>query len=146
MKIPTDEDYYSYNGAHTSILWNKLNDYWRCPACNRTKREIMRWTKRFIKGRGGVIVKTYYGWMAALHTHHDHGGDCEFEKSRFHKQVVCDHCNAADGRAKRILGLPSTFSFSPKEIGKFITATPHAGHKTNYGKAKEIYDRLMVNK
>lgn len=61
---------------------------------------------------------------------------------RFPRTVVCDQCNAADGRAKRKLGLPSDFSFSPLEIRAFVTATPHAPHVVDYEIARRIYESL----
>lgn len=84
------------------------------------------------------------GWMAGLHRHHDHstGDAIDLGQGRFPGTVICDQCNAADGLAKRKLGLPSDFSFSPTEIGRFIIATPYGKHKIDYDKARSVYDGI----
>ncbi|MDQ2701848.1 MAG: hypothetical protein M3Y70_03330 [Pseudomonadota bacterium] len=80
----------------------------------------MRWTLRF-----PTQPNAFMGWVDALHRHHDHGGDAPGGTARFDRVVICDQCNAADGRARLQLGLPRDFSFSPAEIGQFIRGTPH---------------------
>ena len=147
LPVPTDEDYRSYDGAHTAHKWNERSDAWRCPACKRSKREIMRQTRRRQPTTPGNY-EYFYGWMAGLHGHHDHGcpqqkprvnhGDC----CRFEKTVICDQCNSVDGAAKTKLGLPSNFSFSPEEIGGFISATPHGRHVIDFEAALAIFERL----
>jgi hypothetical protein len=52
---------------------------------------------------------------------------------------MCDQCNAADGTAKKKLGRPANWSFSPAEIAQFVTATPHARHQLNLNIAAAIY-------
>ena len=134
-KIPTNENYLAYNGAHCHYLWNHIPESWRCPGCGRSKFEIMRWTKRFVKN--GVRCKPYKDWIAILHGHHDHAIN-----SRFDEVVVCDQCNIADAVVKRELKLNRNFSFSPSEIKQFIKATPHGRHRIDYVKAREIYERV----
>jgi hypothetical protein len=145
-RIPTFDDYRAFDGAHCAAIWERLSDSWRCPCCDRTKFEVMRWTKR--KPPGHTV--SFMGWLAAFHTHHDHGSDpygFDFDGTlysqglaRFAPVVICDHCNAADGAAKRKLVLPRAWSFSPMEIGEFVIATPHASHVIDYVKAGEIYE------
>ena len=147
MRFPTTTDYNNYDGAHCHRLWAELDDDWVCPCCKRTKRLIMRWTTRRLykyvgnKMKDKVVTKTYKGWMAGLHGHHDHAiHSClSPHLARFPETIICDHCNCADGSAKRKLGLPKDFSFSPSEIGEFVKSYPHRGHKIDYEKAKEIY-------
>ena len=80
-------------------------------------------------------------WIAVLHTHHDHSvGLLERRSPRFQEMVICHQCNVADGQAKRKLGLPSDFSFSPFEIAAFITATPHGRHKYDFDVARRLYE------
>jgi hypothetical protein len=150
MKQPTREDYLAFDGAHCHALWSSLGDDWRCPACRRTKFEILRWTKRRPSALQDPLRTPYMGWLAALHTHHDHSVDnFGFDGNgmflpplgppRFESAVICDHCNTADGTAKRRLVLPPDWSFSPGEIRQFVTATPHAGHKIDFQMARDIY-------
>ena len=140
-RIPTDEDYRNYDGAHCFHLWNGLSDSWVCPACLRSKREIMRWTKRQARPVLG-IMEDYYGWMAGLHRHHDHTVEYGSSNTRFLMTVICDQCNAAEGRAKRQLSLPKDFSFAPAEIRRFVNPIPHGRHTVELEIAKQIFDSL----
>jgi predicted Fe-S protein YdhL (DUF1289 family) len=132
IRTPTLDDYRQHTGLHYHKLWKELDDYWTCPGCGRTKFEIMRWTKRFPNTPGAVM-----GWVAALHTHHDHSAS-----PRFREVVICDQCNSSDGAVKRKLGLPKNFSFSPQEIRMFVKATPHAKHEIDYNKAADVFTQL----
>jgi len=141
-KVATPDDFRRYDGGHCFDLWRRLPPGWRCPACGRTAFEIMRWCRRGPKPSKG-FAEPYWGWMAGLHEHHDHAQPWLWRGSgRFPETVICDHCNSADAAAKRKLGLPSTFSFSPEEIGRFIRAEPHVGHDIDYAEAERIYIRL----
>jgi hypothetical protein len=89
------------------------------------------------------------GWAAGLHRHHDHANDAfrygrsePFVAVRFAEAVICEQCNSADGTAKRKLGLPSTFSFSPAEISQFVRPTPHGFHEINYDVARTIFQAV----
>jgi hypothetical protein len=83
--------------------------------------------------------------MAPLHRHHDHSVELfSNQEPRFPETIVCDQCNAADGSAKRKLKLPENFSFSPKEIATFVSATPHDKHKIDYKLAHAIYLALSL--
>jgi hypothetical protein len=144
VKVPTPDDYRTFDGAHCSAIWNALGEDWRCPGCARSKFEILRWTRRFPNQLTHPGAKPYMGWLAAFHAHHDHGTDAWRPgylpgPARFPETMMCDHCNAADGRAKKQLGLPEAWSFSPVEIARIVTATPHAGHTLDLGVAAAIY-------
>lgn len=129
QKKPSDQEYLEYGGGQSRVMWKKLDDGWKCPSCERTKREVMRWT-----GRGGLENR----WLGEVYKHHDHSG-CK----RFDKTVVCELCNSADGNVKSKFSLPDNFSFSPEEIGSFVIATPNGKHNINFEKAKNIYDSLQ---
>lgn len=87
--------------------------WWRCPACLRDKLEIVRLTQ------SGTI------YCRIVH-HHDHTSDIEpgtFHRfgmrKRFATVAMCEDCNFADAKAKKLIGAPDWFSFSPREIGDF---------------------------
>lgn len=150
-RVPTMDEYLQYDGAHCRNLWRSLSEDWECPGCGRTRFQIMRWTKRYRDKdpKTGRSVDPYMGWMAALHEHHDHGVDdlpylLQDRAERFPRTVICDHCNAADGRVKRLLKLPRDFSFSPEEIRQFVRVTPHAGHELDLARARDVYDDLEL--
>jgi hypothetical protein len=58
---------------------------------------------------------------------------------RFDTTLICGDCNSADGAAKRRLGLPPTFSFTPTEIRTFVVGKPHAGITIDYAAALSAY-------
>jgi rubredoxin len=145
VKVPTPEEYSTYDGAHCFRLWASLSETWHCPACGRSKFEILRWTTRYRRTRDGGR-EPYKGWMAGLHGHHDHSvGPVDSEsRGRFPVTVICDQCNSADGRAKRILEIRDDFSFSPEEIRQFVVPTPHGRHRLDLDEASRIYRALRV--
>lgn len=144
-RIPSWEDYLSFDGAHCRQLWAKLDDHWQCPCCDRTRYELLRWTMLFPKR-----PDTREGWAVGLHTHHDHGTDPYATKplpgqprriTSFAPVMICEQCNSADGTAKRHLGLPSSFTFAPVEIRQFVRPTPHGKHIIRYDLAQMIFDQ-----
>jgi len=139
IKVPTLDDFLDYKGAHCHQLWTQVGPDWRCPSCQRSKFEQLRWTTRFPGS-----PHAFKGWIAVLHRHHDHSvGFMERGVRRFSETVICDQCNAADGAAKRKLKLPEKFSYSPQEISLFVVANPHSKHTIKYEVAAEIYERLF---
>ncbi|MGF2127697.1 hypothetical protein ACQUEP_14720 [Enterococcus casseliflavus] len=133
IKKPSNQEYLEYDGGHCSGIWKELDEIWKCPSCKRTKREVMMWVKR--KSLGGHND----GWSSPLTRHHDHS-----DLKRFKCTIICGLCNSADGNAKVKCGLPADFSFSPEEIGLFVTPVPNAKHSRIYfEKAKSIYDSIQ---
>jgi hypothetical protein len=139
IRKPTLKDFQQYTGLHCHKLWKEVGENFVCPACNRNKFQILRWTTRFPRS-----ANAFEDWVAVLHRHHDHS-DPTFERTsgRFPVTVICDQCNAADGAAKRKLGLPKSFSFSPLDISHFVVAAPHAPHQIDFDRAKDIYLALQ---
>lgn len=138
VRVPTEAVFRSYTGLHCRQLWAEVGEDYVCPSCKRNKFQILRWTTRFPKG-----PSPFKGWVAVLHRHHDHSqGFMTRSLGRFPETVICDQCNSADGVAKRKLGLPRDFSFSPQEIGSFVVVTPHGRHRIKFDEAKRIYEGL----
>jgi hypothetical protein len=86
-------------------------------------------------------VKTQVAWRVALHTHHDHREDKGLSR-RFEATTMCGACNRADGFTKRHLGLKDWFSFSPKEIRKFVSATNHGRTAVDLEMAREVWEEI----
>ena len=141
QRVPTLRDLEDYGGGHTFRLWAALPPDWRCPACRRSRFELLTWTKS-ITGYG--VPRGEYQWLAPLHEHHDHRSDHGMFAPRFSPTVICSDCNHADGRAKRQLGLPGRFSFSPIELSQFITGYPHNGVDVDVEAAGRVYDSLTL--
>ena len=137
-KVPTAEEFATYRGAHCHQLWARVGPDWTCPSCRRTKYQILRWTTR-----NPGKPNRFQDWMAGLHEHHDHARSFQgVGIARFRPIVLCDQCNSADGLAKRRLALPENFSFSPDEIGRFVSATPHGRHRIDLATAERIFRSL----
>lgn len=148
-KIPTQQEYLVFDGGHCRRKYQDLCEQWRCPCCNRTKYELLRWTMRFPKR-----PNRFEGWVVGLHTHHDHAMDVHGGMysphaaaiARFAPVIICEQCNAADATAKRKLGLPENFSFTPFEIRSFIFPTAHGWHIVNYKVAQDAYRKTIEAK
>jgi len=133
-RIPTFDEMRGFTGAHCGRLYASLAFDWRCPSCNRSKYELLRWTMLFPH-----TPQKFLGWAGGLHRHHDHGADAGTARERFPETPMCEQCNNADTSAKRELALPANFSFSPAEISRFIIAIPHGWHLLNYAAAQREY-------
>ena len=142
LRIPTQEDFESYRGGHTFKKWFGLPSGWHCPACGRSKFQLLTWTK-CRTGYGGNTPGEYQ-WLAPIQEHHDHRSDGGMHSPRFPSALICGDCNSADGKVKKCLGLPSQFSFSPEELSQFITGYPHDGVKTDLKMAGEVYAALVL--
>lgn len=127
---------------------------WVCPACGRTKPEIVR-------------LNTNRDLMCRLVEHHDHMKDlvkdeferqCKLQKtivadefarrfatrasqmiSAYDNAIICDDCNAADPKAKRAVGTHKDFSFSPQEIRRFVRPQPNVPHEIDAEEAARIW-------
>jgi rubredoxin len=134
---------------------------WQCPCCQRRKLEIARLTDK------GVL-------LCQLDWHHDHladaAGDVIRSKAtvgvsdellitrkracaaalplieRFAPVLLCNDCNAADAVMKARLGanVPRAFSFSPQEIARFITPTPHASHALDEEVGRKLWPGALA--
>lgn len=143
VRVPTAAEYAAYDGAHCRNLWRSLPDSWRCPGCGRSKFELLTWTRRTPSSLAADRMP-YWGWLAILHRHHDHSLNVPWihppgARPRFAETVICGQCNGADGVAKRDLGLPAGWSFTPAEIGQFITPQPHGPHRLDLDIAAAIH-------
>src|SRR5690606_14508551 len=89
------------------------------------------WRERFADEFG-------MGFTAPIAKHHCHAGH------RFPTTVICGDCNSADGRAKRQLMLPESWSFSPDELARFVSVRPHSGKtEIDYEIAWSLYQRAV---
>lgn len=142
--------------------WALCAPYWSCPACRREKNDIFRLSKR------GVI-------LAKLELHHDHLRDQIWPRveelfgvdwrdtiptssisrldqireltSRFETCLVCSECNSADGKVKNRFRseIDERFTFTPAEIGQFVSARPAQDHDVDYEKARHIWHSEKEN-
>jgi rubredoxin len=127
---------------------------WICSVCRRSKREIARLNRR------GAM-------MGELHAHHDHMREyvarrfaevsaergeivadaraTEFIKRAvpfacaFDETIICSDCNAADARAKVLVGAHPDFSFAPAEIAQFLIAAPNREHAIDASRARALW-------
>ena len=71
VKKPTPVEFRCYGGSAWHKLWNDLDENWRCPACGRSKYQLLRY-------KGGLPVyldgnqRVASNLIAPLARHHDH--------------------------------------------------------------------------
>lgn len=137
-KIPTAAEIEAFTGMHCASLYrDAVRTGWRCPSCKRSPQELVRWTEiRGPTGRQRFADEHGMGFTISMSRHHCHGS------GRFTTTLICGDCNSADGAAKRKLGLPEDWSFSPTEIGRFVAVIPHSGlTRIDFEEALRIYER-----
>jgi len=111
-KLLTDEAYEAFDGGHCKRLWKETPEYWRCPSCLRTKRELMVWGRPKHKHWPNPNPPK---WKVSLARHHDHGGSRDGVE-RFPETLICGQCNGLDPRLKEALKIRGEFSFSAQEM------------------------------
>lgn len=139
--------------------WASTPMSWVCSCCQRDKPSIARLTP------SGVL-------LCQLDYHHDHLNDrakaifradnpfpearepreqliraidsCRQLIERFTTSLLCNDCNTAEGAAKLALKdeIDPDFSFSPKEIARFIKPRPNQPHDIDVEQAREIWRTL----
>lgn len=145
-RAPTDEEFAAYDGMHCAVIWKTLPGDWRCPVCDRSKREILIWGKR--KGWNASVYGEV-GFKAGIHAHHDHGDIFAFGQfGRFKTTHICGACNNLDARLKKKIGAVCDFSFSPEELRScLLSAKPNRGidaKDIDFAKAQTIYDSVIA--
>jgi hypothetical protein len=149
LRAPTPAEIAAFDGLHCAALYREaVRTGWRCPSCDRTAEECIRWS--YIRGpywREQYGDAHGMGFTISLVRHHCHstGEHDRTRVGRFEPALLCGECNVADGAAKRRLKLPRNFSFSPDEIGQFVTCWPHSGKVAiDYAKAAAIAGRILA--
>jgi hypothetical protein len=140
---------------HMVSWWVMTAQDWTCLGCGRNKVDIAR-----TNNQGEA--------MCHLHEHHDHMKEvlerrfnefavaraevvadevCKSFASRsaamiiaYESTVVCADCNNADTVAKRLVGTPDDFSFSPQEIRQFVISAPNRTHEVDETTARMIWE------
>jgi hypothetical protein len=111
-RVPSPTDIQKFDGLHCwkTYRW-ALANHWRCPSCERTAIELIRWSEiRGLLWRERYADEHGMGFTISMASHHCHGN------GRFQETLVCGDCNTADGAVKRKLRLPETWSFAPHEL------------------------------
>lgn len=135
--------------------WIGSTQDWKCPCCARSKFAISR------LGKQGQI-------LAKLVIHHDHMGDvleaafnAAFRAAgtstpqtngkrlverigtafaAYEEVLVCEDCNNADSKAKKMVGTPTDFSFSPTLIRSFVRPQDHCPHEIDRAAAVDAWN------
>lgn len=83
--------------------------------------------------------------------HHDHTSDIEhgtfhyfLMRNRFSPAAICEDCNMADAKAKKIIGAPDWFSFSPREIGYFCRLEADGRPQPIDGLVRSVWESPLV--
>jgi hypothetical protein len=123
---------------------------WKCPCCYRAREEFSR-----IDGNGKLLCR--------IVSHHDHFHDFVEDQlpkvdwklsqgvchvlccshSRFPPTLVCEDCNNADASAKKIVGAPKEFSFTPFGFTGFIVVSNNLPHSIDKIQAHSVYEAAI---
>jgi hypothetical protein len=146
-QLPTSAEIAAFTGLHcTRIYWGCVGSRWQCPCCDRSAQELIRWSEIT-----GQYWRAHYGdtwgmgWTISFARHHCHNAESGGMGQRFETTLICGDCNGADGAAKRKLGLPAWWSFSPAEIREFVQCVAWSGRTViDYEVAAAIYTGVMA--
>lgn len=125
-----------FDGRPFKSNWKTTNNEWRCPACKRTKQDIMYFSDKTKQ------------WQAQIVEHHDHMKDV-YGIQRFDNTLICGACNTIDAAFKQYMKNKNTpvidgFSFSPKELREVVISTKNkAGHEIRYKTAVRLYYDIL---
>ncbi|MCY1167245.1 hypothetical protein D9M73_72040 [compost metagenome] len=78
------------------------------------------------------------GFTVTLAGHHCHG------VGRFPETLICSDCNSADGAAKRKLGLPTDWSFTPTKSARLLGFHRTAGRHRSTMKQQDGSMTLLI--
>ena len=135
--------------------WVLTKQSWICPCCRRDKFAISRMAKA-----RRIVCK--------LVVHHDHMKDAlkdafrdEYLEAKGHAPaqdgydlvermgkawaahddvLLCEDCNNAEGKAKRVVRAPRHFTFATGQIARFIRASPHGAHSIDEESAGLVWN------
>ena len=148
------KDHHRLQDFEMNTNWIGSSQEWICPCCNRTKFQISR------PGQMNQI-------LAKLVVHHDHMGEALEEAfhvtfklagtntvqthgrrlverigdafAAFEEVLVCEDCNNADTKAKKLVNTPRFFSFPIGQIQKFIISQDHQAHDIDTAIVQEVW-------
>jgi rubredoxin len=134
-------DWLGASGFNLSFWWAMTPTDWTCPGCGREKAQIAR------LDRSGRL-------LGKLVEHHDHMGavlERTFQEvsgrqrevvagegaeafakrmapgiAAYDPVVICQDCNNADPKAKKLAGAPDDFSFPIQDIARFVCVRDNA--------------------
>lgn len=140
-------DAFAASGLDLNDNWASTPSTWQCPCCLRWKPDLVRlspsqillchleWHHDHLRDRGKAILRARnprqdrpegLAMSRAIDA-------CKGLVERFYTALVCKDCNAAEGLAKAALKgvVHPDFSFSPREIARFISVAPNRPHEVD---------------
>jgi hypothetical protein len=125
MRVPTEQEIKEFKGGATAKNWRELPQEWRCPACGRTKEELIYRNSRSLNFHVQRL--------------NPHGAPKRVPPTR-----VCIACWNAEKKVRTRLRASPDFIFYPHEIGRFIIPQPHASkHKILFDVAEQVYKEAL---
>ncbi len=142
-------------GFNITRLWVLTPQNWICPACGRSKSQIVKldqhqnlwcWIVEHHDHMKEIIKQKFFEISVAQHKI---VADSDAEAfairscsmiSAFDNVAICGDCNSADTNAKKLISAHPDFSFSSFEIADFVIANPNVPHSINIEKAQRIWE------
>ncbi len=134
---PSEQEIQDYDGGGSPRLWSRADASWRCPACSRSKREILRRSQN--KKRR---------WSGKLHEHNEYtfyrvevgfSGEepPEFYVDRHQSVLICSDCLSVISELKQRNARFSQqdFVLQAEDIRSVIQITPNSRHVVDWNAA-----------
>lgn len=136
-KVPTDDEWKAFDGRAASTKWKNSGSDWLCPICERSKRQLLRWSKS-------------KEWFAGIY---DHVEVCaEFTQSKadaiprlhpashHHVILICADCRHVESELRRRHRAPEFVRafLTLEQIGAVIQASPHQQHEVDWERAAKV--------
>jgi hypothetical protein len=144
-RVPTSHELMEFDGEPgdaANLYAYAMQTNWRCPSCHRTAHECIRWMRlNELSWRIGYRDEFMMGFTVDLRRYACRAGELNRTwRRRFDPTLLCSDCETINKSAKRKLGLPPAFNFSPEELGLFSFCLPYSGHmEIDYDLAYQLY-------
>ncbi len=136
-KPPSEQEVHDYDGGGSPRLWSRVEASWRCPACLRSKQEILRPSQNRRRK-----------WSGKLHEHNEYtfyqvevgfAGEepPEFYVDRHESILICSDCLSVSSELKQRNPKFSNqdFILQTDDIRSCIRATPNCRHVVDWNVA-----------
>lgn len=148
VRVPSNAEYAAYTDPVSARRWEATPEIWSCPVCQRSKRQIVKWSKTGNKWSGGIrehlepIAETDETALWARRRLLP-GFRNAFVMRDFNNTLICSGCqDVATQLKQRRRDIPDQ-SLALDDIREcLVTIEAHADHQVNW---EEAANRALSN-